>query len=223
MSDKVCGFILGFDDRAVIGPQKYERFPRNSIINNRVPLRVAHHKLPGTTFAWADISQNQFGYKFEALIPNRSNSHALARMIRGGCDSVSMSFRPISRRYNGTVAVIERARLTEISIVPRGAYPSARCWVAGPELSYAPPAIKALVCKWNEGKPISEVTAAQMLAAGQDDDEEEEEKVEQINDFMWITTEQKPKRSSKTSSSGREPVRAAVEKHIYQYLSRGPK
>jgi Caudovirus prohead serine protease len=194
----VQGFILGFDDRACIDPQhlKYERFGFNSIINGRAPLRVAHNRSPEQTFAWADISHNRFGYKFECSIPNRSNSHALARMIREGTDGISMSFRTIAKSRNVHVTIIERARLTEISIVPQGCYPSARCWVVGEPHS---PEIAELAVQWDRNERTSVLTAAQMMNTEANKEQATGRRLKEVN-----------------------PVRAALNAHVFAYLSRAP-
>ena len=196
MAVTVRGYLHHLDDRACIDPErlKYERFARKAIINGRAPLRVAHNKLPGATFAWADITEDRYGAKFECSIPDRSNSHALAGMIREGTDGISMSFRTIAKSRNGHVTIIERARLTEISIVPQGCYPSARCWVVGPDLAYAPPAIRTLVAQWDDETGVSELTADDMMARP------------------------RPRSSERARA---DPVRGAVRRFVYAYLSRG--
>ena len=218
MSEIVRGYSLRFDDHACIGPYKYERFDRNSIINKRVALRIAYSRAVGSTFAWADLCQDKFGYRMEAHIPDRQNARGIARMIRSGCDGLSVRFRTLSQRSNETVTVIERARLSEISIVPEGAYASARCWVVG-DLRNAPPLIQSLASDWAKGRIAGMSVMGRGVVAIQRRPDSPIPTYAEPNPFPYvIQTKAKLTRSGEV-----DPVRAVVRKHMHAYLARCPK
>ena len=105
------GFIVRFDDRARLAADRYERFAAGAIVNARVPIRIAHDGRPGATIAWATISENEHGIRFEAELPDDHTGRALAHLALSiECDGVSAAFRPLAtRRSGGIVEVIERA------------------------------------------------------------------------------------------------------------------
>jgi hypothetical protein len=124
MAATIRGYLVRFDDRAEIGPDRYERFVPGSIINKTVALRLAHNPSAGANFAHARIHQDQFECAFEAVIPKSCNGLGYARMICGGCDSVSMAFRALAERREADVTVIERARLPK----SQSSHPASTLW-----------------------------------------------------------------------------------------------
>jgi phage head maturation protease len=213
----IRGYLARFDDRAAFKGPWFERFARNSIINRSAPMRVAHSRLPGTTFSNANIMEDQWGFKFEAWLESNNRNRALASMIYSGVNGISVSFRSLSQKYVGATVVVERARLTEFSIVESPAYKNSRCWVVG-DLSSAPPLIQALASDWAKGK-IDQLDNRMQAAQP----EEVECYPSDSNPFMFVREEPGEPKPKRLKDLREDPVRAAVRSYMASYLERGPK
>ena len=119
----LTGIVLRYGDTA---PEHRERFEAGAFAPvPTVELRLQHD--PGIVILASGsfvLTDSPDALEVRAELPERSAVLALVR--RGALNGYSFGFHAEAERREGGCRVIERAQLTEISIVDSGAYPGSR-------------------------------------------------------------------------------------------------
>jgi len=125
----ISGVALAWDETAVVSDGTAVRFERGAFDVNAKPAKlVENHNLEALIGVVSELADDPAGLLFVAKFAKTPAADAAIELVRATAyDAVSVGAQPVRFKYDdeGTMVVSE-ARLIELSLVPYGAFESAR-------------------------------------------------------------------------------------------------